>query len=122
MSKEYAKDFYNSTEWRKTSTLYMTSKNYVCERCGKPGVICHHKKYITPSNIDNMSITLNPDNLECLCAECHNLEHKPKHNVTYFDEEGNVQRVKEAGDLSDFKRSKSLIDDLIERAKTAFNV
>lgn len=122
MSKEYAKLFYDSRQWKRVSSAYMTSKNYICERCGSPGVICHHKIYINPGNISNPSITLNTDNLECLCANCHNEEHKPKHNVTVFDTAGNVARVKEAKDLTDYSNNKDKIDDLIKQAKSLYGV
>jgi len=117
MALDYAKSFYASTEWHKVSTLYMSSKNYICERCGKPGVICHHKKYIRPSNINDPYITLNQDNLECLCIECHNTEHKPKHSVTYFDDEGNVERVRETKELKELAKDRANIDDVIARAR-----
>lgn len=75
MAKDYAKGFYNSQAWRDTQAAYMSSKYYLCERCGNAAYIVHHRKYITPSNINDPSITLNWDNLEALCLECHNAEH-----------------------------------------------
>ena len=53
----------------------MSAHNYICERCGQPAKIVHHKKYITPFNISDPSITLDWNNLECLCQDCHNAEH-----------------------------------------------
>ncbi|SDO79636.1 HNH endonuclease [Halobacillus aidingensis] len=47
----------------------------MCERCGAPGDIVHHKEYITPGNIHDPNITLNHENLEYLCQTCHNREH-----------------------------------------------
>lgn len=75
MAKDYARGFYNSGAWRKTQAAYMASQNYLCERCGKVACIVHHKKYITPKNISDPSVTLNWDNLESLCMDCHNTEH-----------------------------------------------
>lgn len=75
MAKDYAKGFYNSAAWKNAQAAFMESKNYLCERCGKPAVIVHHKTYITPSNINNPDITLNWGNLEALCQACHNDEH-----------------------------------------------
>lgn len=95
--KEYAKSFYYSQAWRKCSRAYMESKNYICERCGKPAVIVHHKTYITPENITDPNITLNWDNLEALCATCHQNEHFITGKVTatgiMFDENGNIVPV-----------------------------
>ena len=97
--KEYARGFYHSKEWKKASRLYMESRNYICERCGNVAAICHHKNYIKPNNINDPSITLNPDNLECLCQECHNREHFKKRanfNGVAFDEKGNLVKAPNA--------------------------
>ena len=37
--------------------------------------VVHHRTYLTPKNINDPSITLNWDNLEALCQDCHNKEH-----------------------------------------------
>lgn len=42
------------------------------------GYIVHHKCYIDTTNIYNPDITLNFDNLELLCLDCHNKEHFSK--------------------------------------------
>ena len=67
--------FYNSTAWRRLSRAFLLSKCYICERCGKPADIAHHKKHLNPANIHNPDISLNPANLEALCIDCHNTEH-----------------------------------------------
>ena len=67
--------FYNSTAWRRLSRAFLLSKYYICERCGKPADIAHHKTHITAANIHNPDISLNPANLEALCIDCHNTEH-----------------------------------------------
>jgi len=73
--KEFAKDFYHSKAWGKTREAYMASKNYLCEKCKHPALIVHHKIHLTPQNINDYDITLNFDNLEAVCLECHNEEH-----------------------------------------------
>lgn len=96
MAKEFAKDFYRSTVWRKTRAYIFNKQNGVCERChGKygPGEIVHHKIYLTPQNIDNPAIALGEDNLELLCRPCHALEHEGQlamDKSLMFDEEGNL--------------------------------
>ena len=97
MAKEYAKAFYNSSAWIKCKNSYIKSVHGLCERCGEPGYIVHHKKYITPKNINDPNITLNHDNLEYLCLDCHNKEHefnREKRRITAkgtcFDKEGNL--------------------------------
>ena len=78
--KEFAKAFYKSSEWQKCRASYIKSVNGLCERCLQrglivPGYIVHHKCYLTPENILDPSVTLNFDNLEFLCHDCHNREH-----------------------------------------------
>lgn len=80
MSKEFARSFYNSGSWVKTRKSYFRSQHGLCERCQKPGEIVHHKIPITPKNINNVFITLNFDNLELLCRECHEKQHRPIEN------------------------------------------
>lgn len=75
MAKDYAENFYKSEAWEKCRAAFIVSRFGLCERCGRPGRIVHHKIYITPDNIDNPDITLNWDNLELLCQDCHNREH-----------------------------------------------
>lgn len=36
----------------------------------------HHKVELTLDNIDDVNVTLNPDNIEVLCHDCHNAAHK----------------------------------------------
>lgn len=73
--KEWAKPFYKSKAWRDCREAFFISKHGLCERCGRPGKIVHHKEILTPENINNPDITLNWDNLELLCQDCHNKEH-----------------------------------------------
>lgn len=104
--KEYAKGFYKSKAWEQTKNLYMSSIHYVCERCGSVATICHHKKYITPHNITDNNITLNFDNLEGLCQDCHNKEHTVKDTglcKAVFDDDGNVVGVKESRQIKEYR-------------------
>jgi len=92
--KEYAKEFYKGKAWIKCRLGYMQSQNYVCERCGKPAYIVHHKKYISPQNINDQGIILDWGNLEALCQDCHNKEHMGNSAVCMeglqFDSNGNL--------------------------------
>ncbi len=75
------------------------SKYYICERCGQPAEIAHHKIYLLPGNITNPDISLNPANLEALCMNCHNAEHFGTGGATaagiVFDDNGNVIQITE---------------------------
>lgn len=90
MAKEFAKKFYHSKEWKKCREGYILSVHGLCEKClakGRytPGFIVHHKKELTPDNINDPYITLNWDNLEYDCLECHNKEHMSKDDYTQDD-------------------------------------
>ena len=90
--KAWAKSFYLSAAWENTRAAYLMSQDYICERCGEPAKVAHHKRYITRENINDANITLNWDNLEALCQDCHNKEHhKRAPKLRYgFDADGRI--------------------------------
>lgn len=55
----------------------------------RTGEIVHHKIELTPENIHNPDITLNFDNLQLLCRDCHAAVHKPEKRFK-VDELGRV--------------------------------
>ena len=91
----WAKPLYKSTAWRKCRAAYVISQHGLCERCSRPGSIVHHKTRITPANLSNPSVTLNWDNLQLLCLECHNRAHAGACTAEglEFDEVGNIVRA-----------------------------
>ena len=81
MAKPFAKAFYKSSAWRHCRAEYINSVAGLCELCYAQGIIkkgdeLHHKVKLTPENIDNPCITLNPDNLIYLCREHHQAMHE----------------------------------------------
>lgn len=81
--KEWAESFYNSMAWKECRTAYRKKRGGLCERCLKKGVfsageIVHHKIKLTPQNVTDPTVTLNTDNLELLCRECHAEVHEQK--------------------------------------------
>ena len=98
--KEWAKSFYLGKAWKHTSKAYMQSKGYICERCGEAAKICHHRVHLTRDNITSLEFALCWDNLEALCQECHNREHKKKKRKRRygFDEEGNIIQLADESD------------------------
>lgn len=47
----------------------------LCEVCGmEPGVIVHHKIWLTPGNIRDPDVSLNYENLRLDCRSCHGKE------------------------------------------------
>lgn len=95
--KRIGDKIYHTSAWRKLRRYYYGKQHGVCERCGRPGDIVHHKVHINESNVNDPSITLNEKLLELLCHECHNKEHKQIHSATRkgmgFDEEGNLIKL-----------------------------
>lgn len=65
--KAWAKSFYLSAAWEQTRAAYLMSQDYICERCGQPAKIVHHKRWLNRENINDISVTLCWDNLEALC-------------------------------------------------------
>ena len=106
--------FYCSKAWKKVSSAYMTSKSYICERCGRPAVICHHKKYLNGVNVNDPAIALSFDNLEALCLKCHNREHFSV-DRTQFDSNGNVIGVRKSEEEKQFERDRAKIDELLNK-------
>lgn len=99
MAKEWAKKFYKSKAWIKCRNSYISSVYGLCERCEKPGYIVHHKVHLNQRNINDLNVSLNHDNLEYLCLECHNKHHdfeREKKSITReglkFNENGELIR------------------------------
>lgn len=77
--------FYRSREWSgllKQLKLERINADgeIVCEYCGKPitkayDMIGHHKEYLTEENVNDLSISLNPENISFVHHRCHNYIH-----------------------------------------------
>lgn len=89
--------FYKTTAWKHVRRAYMRSQHGICERCGQPAKIVHHRIWLNDSNINDPEITLGWSNLEALCQSCHNEEHKAETQTDeklFFDEDGNLKQIK----------------------------
>lgn len=96
MARAFARDFYDSKAWRKTRRAYARSVHGICERCGEPGFMVHHKTELTPENINDDRIAFGFDNLELLCQTCHNQQHMRREPLTeglMFTEDGDIVRA-----------------------------
>lgn len=79
-------NFYKSKEWEKFRKCIIDERTnergeILCAHCHRPIVnrydlIVHHKKELTDLNVNDYTISLNPDNVECICFRCHNEEHR----------------------------------------------
>ena len=93
--KEFARYFYSSKAWQHTRTAYAKSKRNLCEVClskgiVKPGEIVHHKIHLTPENINDPSITLDWNNLQLVCRDCHAAIHDKRQRRYKIDDYGRV--------------------------------
>ena len=77
--------FYRSKEWEALRAVLMAERvneygDIVCAECGKPIVnkydcIAHHVKELTETNVNDVNISLNPDNIVLVHHACHNKIH-----------------------------------------------
>lgn len=102
-------EFYQTTAWKKVRRNIWLKQACLCARCHRSvyvntisewipkekrlkGIV-HHKEYLNDLNYEDTNISLNENNLEGLCIDCHNKEHFTTlvtRNDLMFDEEGNL--------------------------------
>lgn len=78
-------NFYNSKQWRNFVIVLRLERmnedgEVVCERCGEPitkeyDCIGHHVVELTEENVNDYTISLNPDNVQLVHHRCHNKIH-----------------------------------------------
>ena len=93
MALEYAKPFYNSKKWKDLRLMVCQTRHWTCDECGEYGDQVHHIIEITPDNIDDPNVTLNENNLQLLCEECHNSKRREVKDIEdglKFDENGDL--------------------------------
>lgn len=94
MAKSFSDKFYHSKIWKDTRKQILRRDQYTCQQCWGRAEEVHHKIELTPENIDDVNVTLNPDNLVSLCHDCHTKITKgytgDVREGFIFDDEGNV--------------------------------
>lgn len=93
--KDFAAGFYKSQAWKRTRAAYTKVQGGLCEECLAngiitPGEIVHHRKPLTPLNINDPTITLDWSNLQLVCRECHAKAHGAHEHRYKVDEWGRV--------------------------------
>lgn len=93
--KDFARKLYSSTAWKRCREAYAKSKGNLCEVClskgiYKPGEIVHHKQPLTPENVNDPHVSLNWDNLQLVCRDCHAQIHDGRKRRYKIDELGRV--------------------------------
>lgn len=79
--------FYNSNDWRafRMATIIKRATKdggVICEHCGKPiaepeNITAHHIIEITPENVNNLKVSMNPDNIMIIHGKpCHDKIHR----------------------------------------------
>lgn len=78
--------FYKSKEWERFRKLIIDRDTnddgyVVCALCGKPilkpyKLIVDHIKELDDVNVNDVTVSLNPDNCRCVCFDCHNKRHE----------------------------------------------
>lgn len=79
-------NFYKSDEWARLLRVVKAERldekgDILCEYCGNPIVkaydcIGHHKIELTEQNVNDYSVSLNPDNIMLVHHRCHNIIHE----------------------------------------------
>jgi 5-methylcytosine-specific restriction endonuclease McrA len=83
-------NFYKSDAWKLAREIKITQVNGRCERCGGLGQEVHHIVRLNVNNVSDVGVSINQDNLELLCKDCHNKEHKRFVKEMRFDSHGNL--------------------------------
>lgn len=103
MAKDWAKSFYNSDLWKQVRRDILDRDGGFCVACGAIAAEVHHITELTPENIHDPEISINPANLISLCGDCHKAKHRrkraagrvkalPDQRICRFDANGNPLR------------------------------
>lgn len=81
MAQSWAMELYQSKAWRDLRQALILQRGLRCEECGKlvplPSMLIgDHVQELTPENVHDPTIALNPDNVRLVCDDCHNRKHK----------------------------------------------
>ncbi|QNO14933.1 AAA family ATPase [Alkalicella caledoniensis] len=78
---EILQRFYASDEWQKFRLVIISERGLKCEHCGERvanarQLTLHHIIELTPENVNDAAIALNPNNVLVVHHDCHNKIHK----------------------------------------------
>ena len=100
MAKDFAAQFYKSDAWQKCRETVLRRDRYLCVECLKKGIYTpawtvHHITHLTPENVDDPNVTLDPKNLESVCLNCHasiHAEDKADGRTRYYEQRNSARR------------------------------
>lgn len=92
--------FYRSKAWQECRSAVIERQHGLCADCLDRGMLrplseVHHLTFLTPENVGDPNVSLNPNRCVGLCTECHNRRHSKgfKSSGTpsrmWFDADGN---------------------------------
>lgn len=92
------KQFYKTQAWQRCRAAFISKRAAIdggmCQVCGQePGLVVHHIVWLNDTNVNDINISLNENNLRYECQTCHNREKDPAAQPRgryYFDADGNV--------------------------------
>jgi 5-methylcytosine-specific restriction endonuclease McrA len=93
MAKSWAIAFYASQAWRTVRREVLRRDHYTCSECYGRAAEVHHITELTPGNINDVRVALNPSNLISMCHDCHTkttLGHCDTVAGYVFDDDGQV--------------------------------
>lgn len=80
------KQFYKSKQWEDFRKIIIEERTQpdgfiYCEHCGKPilkkyDLIIHHKQELDDLNVNDVNVSLNSENVQCIHFKCHNEIHE----------------------------------------------
>lgn len=82
MAAPWATKFYNSRAWRTLRERLIVEANFLCADCGESylkesaQLVGHHVKELTPENVQDANVALNPSNIKIICRKCHDKAHE----------------------------------------------
>lgn len=115
------KTFYKSKEWEQLIAILRLERInkedsiLYCEHCGKPlihkyDIIAHHKIELTEANVNDVNISLNPDNIMLIHFRCHNEIHQ---RFGYLQQKVYIVHGSPLSGKTTFVKENSNTDDLI---------
>lgn len=82
------KSFYASEAWGRLRLALIAERGAICQKCGRvtSDLQGHHIIELTPENVGDAMVALNPANILLLCRDCHDtvhhrFGHEPEHGV-----------------------------------------
>jgi len=79
MAQDFARKLYTSREWIELRRNLIIERGPICQQCNTlmldtSKLIGHHTERLTPQNVNDPNVALNPKKIELVCLTCHNKE------------------------------------------------